>query len=304
MRDPKVIEKRRWLREHGRPEPPLCGCGCGQRTKGGEFCKGHYMRLPKYRKMASDNWKGDNNPLRKYPERNPSFRPEVQEKIRRKLTGRKNPWTVEFNKRPEVRKTRGKHMKLPKYRKMASDRFKRLWREASPEKREAWIANNPMKNPEIVRVHFLENEEYRRNHKAAMNRPEVKHKLSVKALQNWGKNRDKMLMAMAKGKRSRPTGLEKLFISFCKKYNLSFRYIGDGDLWIGNNPAMNPDFVHISLRLFLETYGSYWHDPEQEENRVKRLNALGWECLVVWDHEFDDEERLLRKIQNVVGGCV
>ena len=199
-----------------------------------------------------------------HSDKNPAKRPEVRKKISEKMKGRKCPWIVEFNKRPEVRKTRGKHMKLEKYRKLISELLK--------GKPRPWTS-----------------------------RPDVREKISRKMKERWKdpEYREKVLRALFESCKLRPTKPERKFIEINEKYQLGFRYVGDGKLWIGY-PSKNPDFVHKDLRVVIEIAGRYWHTDDELEERVKHFQKYGFKCIYFWEDELENEEYIVRRVREVL----
>lgn len=83
-----------------------------------------------------------------------------------------------------------------------------------------------------------------------------------------------------------------------------YGYTGNGSLVIG---CLNPDFANQSKKKVVEAFGDYWHSPEtvqcnglkMEPGRIDEYSYLGWDCLVIWEHELKySEEWLIRKIQS------
>lgn len=98
----------------------------------------------------------------------------------------------------------------------------------------------------------------------------------------------------------RPTILEKKFDAICVKYNLPFKYVGDGKFWVEN---MNPDFIEINGRkIAVEVLGDYWHNktwfPDRDfEKRQKKFAEYGWRVIGIWEHELDGpEEEIVGKV--------
>ena len=93
----------------------------------------------------------------------------------------------------------------------------------------------------------------------------------------------------------RPTRLEMKFIKLIKKYNLPYRYTGNGILWIA---GLNPDFIHVRRNIILEVFGDYWHDKNDEVKRKEHYLKHGYKCFVIWEHELDklSEEEIINKI--------
>lgn len=122
----------------------------------------------------------------------------------------------------------------------------------------------------------------------------------VKQLEHWGnpENRENRLRAIFAGCKLRPTSVERRFMEICEKYNLPFRYCGDGSLLIG---FKNPDFVESNGRkICLEVFGKYWHEPEDEGKRIKHFGKHGWKCLVIWEDELKDKDCVANRVKGAV----
>ena len=113
---------------------------------------------------------------------------------------------------------------------------------------------------------------------------------------------------MLKGLIKRPTAPENRLITLINTHHLPLRYVGDGSLIIG---TLNPDFVHNNQKKIVEVFGRIYHDPVvspfsvrsclQEQPRINIYQELGYRCLVVWEEEIENEEKLLSKIKMFVG---
>ena len=78
-----------------------------------------------------------------------------------------------------------------------------------------------------------------------------------------------------------------------------FVYNGDCSLGITLN-SMIPDFVNINdKKQVIELFGDYWHRNDNPEERIARYKEVGWDALVIWEHELNDLECLLQKIKGV-----
>lgn len=92
---------------------------------------------------------------------------------------------------------------------------------------------------------------------------------------------------------------ERIFKSVSKKNNLPFKYTGDGSFWIGDKPAINPDFIHLTKKIVVEIF-SYWHDPLRRhckvrysatyEGRKKILKRYGYKLIVFWQEDLERED--------------
>lgn len=101
----------------------------------------------------------------------------------------------------------------------------------------------------------------------------------------------------------RPTKPEIQFKHICDKYDLPFRYTGNGKFWI---EGINPDFVDSDgKKVIVEIFGDYWHDPNKrkisykatEKGRKALLKKYGWECAIVWESEIKEEDIILKKLR-------
>ena len=94
---------------------------------------------------------------------------------------------------------------------------------------------------------------------------------------------------------TKPTKPERMFLGICQKYNLPFRYVGDGQLWIGKDKKLNPDFVGCNgKRIIVEIMGDYWHslllNPKLREEAVltyrkRHFKRFGWASLFLWESD-------------------
>lgn len=102
---------------------------------------------------------------------------------------------------------------------------------------------------------------------------------------------------------------ELIFEEICKKHNLPFKYVGDGQFWI---ERINPDFVECNgKKIAVEVFGDYWHSPllnsRLKENRTlsyrkKLLTKYGWMLVVFWDRDLlreDAEAFVLSELKKI-----
>jgi len=133
--------------------------------------------------------------------------------------------------------------------------------------------------------------------------PEIKEKMRNSKRRNWAnKNyREKQLKAILKGLFKRPTSLEQKMIDFIQKHNLPFKYCGDGSILIG---FKNPDFVENNGRkLCIEIANKvkFMHPDGWDIKRIEHFAKYGWKCLVLWEDELKNEDKLLEKIKKFMG---
>lgn len=98
---------------------------------------------------------------------------------------------------------------------------------------------------------------------------------------------------------ARPNGLERILLDICQRYNLPYKYVGDGSFLIG---TLNPDFINANgERVALEVFDRAFHDPnykyrikeipiyQTEEGRKYYFRQHGWECIIFWDGELKSQ---------------
>ena len=118
------------------------------------------------------------------------------------------------------------------------------------------------------------------------------------------KTRQKIRLARMKQRfPSFNTAPEIKFIEMCKKYSLPFKYVGNGSFWIEN---FNPDFIDVNgEKTAVDIFGDYWHNPklrrnlpiyQRESNRKAIFQKYGWNLIVLWEHELENEMEVLEKI--------
>lgn len=198
-------------------------------------------------------------------------------------------------------RTRGKTLeeilgeeKACKIRRISSLTIRRLRKEGKMNPR-LFGSKNPSKRPEIKAI-LHEQKLGRRN---PMWRIGKKHPFYGKRHSEEARRkiREKRKLQQIPTSRTKP---ELKFIEICEKYNLPFRYTGDGSFWIEN---VNPDFVECNgKKIAVEVFGDYWHSrPEkirEDELKERTLAKYGWKRIIIWQHELDSlpEETIIDKI--------
>ncbi len=135
----------------------------------------------------------------------------------------------------------------------------------------------------------------------SMKSPEARAKARNRQLLRWStdlKYINKMSHRIKKNK------LETRVEEFLNKiFPGLFVYVGDGKLRINGK---NPDFIlsNSIKRAAIEVYGDYWHRGEDPESRIKDFAKVGWDCLVIWEHDVKNEEALIPKIFGYVSWLV
>lgn len=99
---------------------------------------------------------------------------------------------------------------------------------------------------------------------------------------------------MLKGLIKRPTKPERTFISLCHQYNLPYKYVGNGDVIIGNK---NPDFINVNgEKKVVEILGSYWHNEQETQDRIALYAQYGFQCIPIWEYKLRDTNLILSKL--------
>lgn len=101
-------------------------------------------------------------------------------------------------------------------------------------------------------------------------------------------DKEKRMKAVLKSLNRRPTGLERKLIELTKKYNLPYRYVGDGNFFI---EYFNPDFINCNgEKIIIETYSDYWHNlpdyVERDKRRIETYKKYGYKTLILWGSDF------------------
>jgi G:T-mismatch repair DNA endonuclease (very short patch repair protein) len=108
---------------------------------------------------------------------------------------------------------------------------------------------------------------------------------------NWANPefRDRQMLAVMAGLQRKPTRPEQQLIDIIGKYELPYKYTGDGSFIIG---GVAPDFVNTNgAKMAIEVFGDYWHTKrakyavQTEKGRKARLAEYGWGLIVLWENE-------------------
>jgi len=98
----------------------------------------------------------------------------------------------------------------------------------------------------------------------------------------------------------RPTEPEQQLIDLVEKYNLPYKYVGDGSVIINR---FCPDFINYNgQKKIIEVFGDYWHNrPNMPYHRTEKgrkavFSEYGFETLVIWEHELKEPDKILQRI--------
>ena len=96
--------------------------------------------------------------------------------------------------------------------------------------------------------------------------------------------------------RHTPNNIEILLqLILDKHYPNTWKFVGDGQLIIGGKC---PDFTNINgKKELIELFGDYWHKEENPQIKISHYQKYGFKCIVIWEHELRDKEKLLSKLR-------
>lgn len=104
-----------------------------------------------------------------------------------------------------------------------------------------------------------------------------------------------------KGRLKRPTKLEKQFINLIQKYNLPYKYVGDGSFMIERK---NPDFININgEKIAIEVYAeifkkfSFVNIEKWKEDRQEIFSQYGWKLFFFNEKELKNEKEVIMKLR-------
>lgn len=137
--------------------------------------------------------------------------------------------------------------------------------------------------PEIIQAFLEKGWNY-------MKSPEGRQFLRNKAIMQWQVMRVELIKAQRRGT-SRPNKKEAILQAMLNEdFPNEWMYSGNGEhvpdkvLLAG----LVPDFIaKDGRRAVIELFGDYWHKGESEENKRGKYSELGYQCLVIWEHELD-----------------
>jgi len=105
-----------------------------------------------------------------------------------------------------------------------------------------------------------------------------------------------------------PTKPERKLIDMLERNGFPFKYVGDGSFMLN---SLNPDFIEVNGKKIIEVFGRRYHDPEDtfreqipynqtEIGRKAIFGEYGWDCLIFWEDELDNEAEVIRRINEFI----
>jgi len=123
---------------------------------------------------------------------------------------------------------------------------------------------------------------------------ETRELIRQSAIRQWRTSREILISSILKGLFKRPTSWEKFIVELCNKYNLPFKYVGNGQVIIN---YVNPDFICTNgQKKIIEVYYSYYHPKNYEEERMRRFEVYGYKTLFLSDKDIDINRSLSEKV--------
>lgn len=94
---------------------------------------------------------------------------------------------------------------------------------------------------------------------------------------------------------------EIMLINIFKELDLDYEFVGDWSLWIDGK---NPDFINRLNNKVIEFFGLHWHGEEMTgetndihaQNRIDHFSKNGYECMVIWESDLQNIEKLKKSI--------
>ena len=121
-------------------------------------------------------------------------------------------------------------------------------------------------------------------------RPERKEQMRQIMVDLW--QTPEFVSKQMKSRGVTPNKLEKKFEEILEPFG--FDFVGDGKLIV---KGKCPDFWNGENKL-IEIYGDYWHQGQDPQDRIDLFKTVGYDCLVIWEHELEDEPTVLERIRN------
>lgn len=112
---------------------------------------------------------------------------------------------------------------------------------------------------------------------------------------SWSKERrDVHIRSILRGLFKRPTSLEQQMMTIIQKYNLPYKYVGNGAFLIG---FKNPDFVNINgEKKLIEVANTFHHNKDYSQKRAEYFEKWGWTSYIFRMDELNEKE-ILKKLE-------
>lgn len=150
----------------------------------------------------------------------------------------------------------------------------------------------------IAMIEIYNRPEVKKKHKEIMNSPEVKKKSRQAAIKMW--KDPEFVKKQMKSRSIKPNKAELNLNKFLHRILPNeYKFVGDGEFILAGKC---PDFVNVNgQKKIIELYGNYWHKGETGQKRITLFRQYGYETLIIWENELEDEVALKGKILNFNG---
>jgi len=113
------------------------------------------------------------------------------------------------------------------------------------------------------------------------------------------------MLKMWKGTAKRPTSLEikldDIIEDVCPGKFVYNDVIDEACFVQFDDRKKIPDFISMNgVKKVIEAFGDYWHNEEEVEPLISDYKKAGWECLIIWENELDDVDKVKERIKNFV----
>lgn len=225
---------------------------------------------------------------------------ESKAKLRQSLRGKHSSPATEFKKGQKMPWATERNRKIS-----ANPRTKEKHREISKELCQDPVYIEKISHPKEMRHHLskLKIEQYREDPtlhqriskatKLGMSKPEARRNL-MSAIARRSEDPEWFKKVM---RSRRPTDIEQKLIDVITKYNLPYKYTGNGTFKVNGK---YPDFVNTnSQKIAIDIFGDYWHSPDEVPKRKAAFAEYGWKLVILWGHEINtlSEEELLEELR-------
>jgi hypothetical protein len=132
---------------------------------------------------------------------------------------------------------------------------------------------------------------------------EYKEKLKKKHKENWQNNEYAKRMFAARD--LKPNKTENFMDSLVQQArSTDFIYSGDGKIFIAGKV---PDWFNVNgKKQIIELFGDYYHsekftgrtNKQEEKQRKDHFSKYGYDCLIIWEHELKEPDKVINKIKN------
>lgn len=146
-----------------------------------------------------------------------------------------------------------------------------------------WSEESKRKLSESKKGHIMSEESKQKLRDYWANHKEEQKEIGKQA---WlkGEGTERMIINMFKARLIKPNRKESLILEVLDEYYpFEWSYVGDGTLVIGGKcPDFKRNHGHNQL---IEFYGDYWHQGEDEQERIDHFRKHGYETIIIWQHE-------------------